>query len=81
MLCGRSTRARSWVPQGKNERPRACGSRPVALATAAISIDDLVPSTKLLNIFGFMPAASACSVVMPKWVQTVAGVDWWKCGW
>ena len=42
----------------------------------AISIDDLVPSTKLLNILEFMPAAAACSAVMPKCVQTVAGVDW-----
>ena len=42
---------------GQEERPRFCGSRPVALATAAISMADLVPSTKLLNILGFMPAA------------------------
>jgi hypothetical protein len=53
----------------------------VALATAAISMPDLVPSTKLLNIFGFMPAASASAGAIPKCSQTVAGVDWWKWGW
>ena len=36
------------------------------MATAAISMPDLVPSTKLLNIFGFMPAASAAAGVIPK---------------
>ena len=80
MLAGRSTAGRSWVPHGKNDRPRSCGSSPVALATAHISIADLVPSTKLLNILAFMPAAAASAALMPKLSHTVAGVDWWKCG-
>ncbi len=63
------------MPQGKNDSPRSCGSSPVALATAAISMPDLVPSMKLLNILGFIPAAAACSTVMPKLGHTVAGVD------
>ena len=75
MAAGRSTRARSCVPHGKKDSPRACGSRPVAFATAAISMPDLVPSTKLLNILAFIPAASAAAAVMPKCCHTVLGVD------
>ena len=39
---------------GRPARPRAA-RRPVALAIAAISMPDLVPSRKELNICGFMP--------------------------
>ena len=52
-----STCGRSSTPQGGNDSP-SCGTlRPQALATAAISSADLVPSRKELNICGFMPAA------------------------
>ena len=70
------TRASSSAPQGGKARPSRGAFRPVALEIAAISIADLVPSTNELNICGFMPAAFACSGVMPKWVHTVSGVDW-----
>ncbi len=39
--------------------PRVLIRRPVVLASAAISIMALDPSTKLHSIFGFMPLASA----------------------
>ena len=37
----------------------------VALATAALSIEGLEPSRKLLNILGFRPPRWACSGVKP----------------
>ena len=44
----------------------SCGtSRPQALATAAISIADLVPSRNELNICGFIPPRRASSGVRP----------------
>jgi hypothetical protein len=48
----------------------------VALATAVLSIAGLLPSRKLLNIFGFSPPRAACSRVSPQWSQTVSGVLW-----
>src|SRR3546814_10919344 len=48
-MCGRSS-----APQDGKARPSEAGSSPVALATAAISMPDLVPSRKELNICGFM---------------------------
>ena len=49
------TRGRSSTPQGGNARPSGRGRQPVALATAAISIADFVPSRNELNICAFMP--------------------------
>ena len=49
----------------KKDRPSAGQSRPQALATAAISMPDLVPSRKELNIFGFMPPSAARSELRP----------------
>ena len=40
-------------------RPSGCGVRPVALATAVISMPDFVPSRKELNIFGLIEARSS----------------------
>jgi hypothetical protein len=64
-LPGRSISANSCVPIGGNTRPSGAGVRPEALATAAISIDDFVPSRNELNICGFMPPVFACSGVRP----------------
>src|SRR2546423_13746003 len=80
-LAGLHTRARSWTEDGGNDRPSGCGTRPVALQTAVISMPDLVPSMKLLNIFGFIPPRAAFSGVIPKLPHTVSGVDWWNAGW
>jgi hypothetical protein len=43
----------------------------VALAIAAISMPDLVPSMKEQNIWAFMPASAACSAVKPVLVPHV----------
>ena len=59
------TAGRSPVAAGGKARPSGATSRSVALAIATISIADLVPSRKELNIFGFMPAALARSGVRP----------------
>ncbi len=53
------------MPQGGKARPSGGGARAVALAMAAISSADLVPSRKELNIWLFMPAARAWSAVSP----------------
>ena len=52
----------------------------MALATAAISRADLVPSMKELNICGLNPPASTCSSVNPKYSHTVSGVEAWYSG-
>ena len=39
---------------GGKAKPSLCGTRPVALQTAVISMPDLVPSMNELNIFGLM---------------------------
>ncbi len=46
---------------GRKRQPASGTSNPQALAIAAISIADLVPSRKLLNICGFIPASAAAS--------------------
>ena len=53
------------TPQGGKPRPSSGTARPLALATAAISSADLVPSRKELNICGFIPARFASSSVRP----------------
>src|SRR5207248_4120528 len=78
---GLQMRARSWTEAGGKDNPLGCGTRPVALHTAVISMPDLVPSMKLLNIFGFIPPRAAFSGVIPKLPHTVSGVDWWNAGW
>ena len=67
--------------QGGKASPSGCGRKPVALHTALISMPDLVPSMKLLNIFGFIRPRSAFSLDRPKCSQTVSGVLRWKEGW
>jgi hypothetical protein len=62
---GRSVKGRSSAPQGGKARPSRGALSPVALAIAAISIADLVPSRNELNICGFMPDACAFSGVIP----------------
>ncbi len=50
---------------GREMQPVGGTARPVALAIAAISIADLVPSRNELNICGFIPPRSASSGVRP----------------
>ena len=52
----------------------------MALATAAISIADFVPSTKELNIWALTSPPATSSSVKPKCSHTVSGVDWWYAG-
>lgn len=60
---------------GGNPRPSGCGTRPVALHTALISIADLVPSTKELNIFGLMLLRSWIFKYSSRISHTLSGVD------
>jgi hypothetical protein len=53
-LFGLQTSASSKREAGGKPRPFACGTSPVALHTAVISMPDLVPSMNELNIFGLM---------------------------
>ena len=53
------------MPQGGKARPSGAGLKSVALAMAAISMPDLVPSRNELNICGFIPAVSASAGVKP----------------
>ena len=62
---GRNTAGSSSTPHGANYRPSSCGISPVALATAAISIADFVPSRNELNIFGLKSPLASCSSVNP----------------
>jgi hypothetical protein len=61
---GRNTEASSGTVVRGPYMPRVLTSSPVALASAAISIIALEPSTKLDSIFGFirLPAASAATL-------------------
>ncbi len=62
---GLSFCASSWVPQGGKDSPADGARSPVALATAAISMADLVPSRKELNILALRPLACARSAPSP----------------
>ena len=62
---GISRSCRLPAPTAGNPSPSSGTARPVALAIAAISIADLVPSRNELNICGFIPAASASSAESP----------------
>ncbi len=53
-LFGLHTSASSKREAGGKPRPFVCGTSPVALHTAVISMPDLVPSMNELNIFGLM---------------------------
>ena len=64
-LFGRVTTGMSSTLAAGYSRPLEGTESPVALATAALSIDGLEPSRKLLNILGFRPPRSACSGVKP----------------
>jgi hypothetical protein len=64
-LIGRVTKGMSSTLAGGYSRPLEGTVRPVALATAVLSIEGLEPSRKLLNIFGFRPPRAACSGVSP----------------
>ena len=63
--------------RGREARPSLCGIRPVALHTAVISMPDLVPSTKLLNIFGLIEARSSMRRYLSRMSHTVSGVEAW----
>jgi hypothetical protein len=65
-LRGRVTKGMSSTLAGGYSSPVLGTSSPVALATAVLSIDGLLPSRKLLNIFGFRPPRVACSGVRPQ---------------
>jgi beta-glucosidase-like glycosyl hydrolase len=71
---GRRTLCSSSIEHGGKARPFSGTASPVALAIAAISMPDLVPSMKEQNICAFMPASAACSAVSPYWSHTLAGV-------
>src|SRR3989337_3892014 len=53
-LLGLHTSASSKRDAGGKASPFVCGTSPVALHTAVISMPDLVPSTNELNIFGLI---------------------------
>jgi hypothetical protein len=60
---------------GGKLKPPLCGTRPVALQTAVISMPDLVPSTKLLNIFGLIDARSVMFRYLSRMSQTLSGLE------
>ncbi len=62
---------------GGKVRPPLCAIKPVALQTAVISMPDLVPSRKELNIFGLMSLDSSTSRYCLRTSQTVSGVREW----
>jgi hypothetical protein len=62
---GRKTVGKSSTPQGGNARPSSGASSPVALATAAISIADFVPSRNELNILALKSPAATWAGVKP----------------
>ena len=72
---GLHTSASSKRVAGGKARPPLCGTRPVALQTAVISMPDLVPSTKLLNIFGLMELRSVIERYLSRISHTVSGVE------
>ena len=73
---GRITKGRSSTEQGGKASPSGAGVRPVAFATAVLSMAGLEPSRKELNILGFRPPRFACSSLRPQCFHTVSGVDW-----
>src|SRR3954471_8490408 len=75
-LLGRHTSEISKREAGGNDRPSVCASRPVALQIAVISMPDLVPSRKLLNIFGLIEERSLTSTNPSRMSKIVSGVDW-----
>ena len=54
-----------------------CGTSPVALHTAVISIADLLPSMNELNIFGLMWLRSSMHRYWVSTSHTVSGVEAW----
>ena len=64
-LTGRVTNGMSSTLAGGYSRPLLGTASPVALATAVLSMLGLLPSRKLLNIFGFRPPRLACSGLRP----------------
>ena len=64
-LIGRVTYGMSSTLAGGYNNPLLGTPRPVAFATAVLSMAGLEPSKKLLNILGFSPPRSACSGVKP----------------
>ncbi len=62
---GFSSFGRSYTDAGANDSPSSDTSRPVAFATATISIADFVPSRNELNILGLKPPVAICSGVKP----------------
>src|SRR5262249_10983993 len=74
---GLQTSASSKRLAGGKCKPSLCGTSPVALQTAVISIADLVPSTKLLNILGLMEARSVICRYLWRMAASVSGVERW----
>ena len=72
---GLQTSASSKRVAGGKPNPSLCGTSPVALHTAVISIPDLVPSTKLLNIFGLIELRSLIERYLSRMSHTVSGVE------
>ena len=62
---GRSSSGRSSTPQAGKARPSGGGVSSQALATAAISSADLVPSRKELNICALKSPVASCASVKP----------------
>src|SRR5262249_15127680 len=74
---GLHTSASSNRLAGGKASPPLCGASPVALHTAVISIADLLPSMKLLNILGLIEARSSMCRYLSRMPHTVSGVDAW----
>ena len=74
-LLGLQMSASSKRVAGGKCRPSDCGKRPVALHTAVISMPDLVPSTKELNIFGLIDLRSVMFRYLSRMSQTLSGLD------
>ena len=75
-LFGLQTSASSKRVAGGKPRPSLCGTSPVALHTAVISMPDLVPSTNELNIFGLIDLRSVMLRYLSRMSQTLSGLDW-----
>ena len=73
-LFGLQISASSNRVAGGNARPSLCGTRPVALHTAVISMPDLVPSTNELNIFGLIELRSVILQILVEDVPHVVGI-------
>ena len=74
---GLHTSASSKRDDGGKPRPPDCGTSPVALHTAVISIPDLVPSMNELNILGLMWLRSLILRYWSRISHTVSGLDRW----